>query len=342
MIFFGRFPWNYWYFAEPLLSYAITFAIPKDKLRAFLSAYIPVKGNNGKKEKKSNSKVLQHCKKECEKICPKAEICYSKNEPELLETIDTLRNGFNQHGTIGNIETTIPFCIKPKAMKEILEKQFEQNTGESLDDLTEQLDYLTRRMELRMNSALKTIYFLADEEKNLKKELLERKINIKDICFIVDEFNCRRCNITFNAQEDILFKKIIKECVCPYFERGFSIQITPQNGDLIASIKECSAYSLSCAAICKTKDGEKICGDQAIGFSIGKEHYYLLLADGMGSGLEAGLQSELMVQSLRKLIIGGLSIENARLPNYKSKQKQVHRFTKTRLTSANLCAIIFP
>ncbi len=311
LIFFGRFPWNYWYFAEPLLAYALTFAIPKDKLRSFLSAYIPVRGSNGKKDKKANNKVLQYCQKECEKLCPKAEICYSKNEPELLETIEMLRNGFNQHGTIGNIETAIPFCIKPKAMKSTLEKQFEQNTGESLDDLTEQLDYLTRRMELRMNSALKIIHFLADEEKELEKVLSERKIHVKDICFIVDEFNCRRCNITFSVQEDILFKKIIKECIRPYFERGFSIQIKRQNGNYVANIKECSAYSLSCAAICKTKDGEKICGDQAIGFSIGKERYYLLLADGMGSGLEAGLQSELIVQSLRKLIIGGLSIENA-------------------------------
>ena len=67
---------------------------------------------------------------------------------------------------------------------------------------------------------------------------------------------------------------------------------------------------IQCAALCRAKDQETVCGDQAIGFSIDKKRYCLILSDGMGCGRQAGAYSELTVSVLKRLLQGGMSISN--------------------------------
>jgi stage II sporulation protein E len=105
--------------------------------------------------------------------------------------------------------------------------------------------------------------------------------------------------------------------------------------DILANIKERTTYSLECAALCKTKNGETICGDQAIGFTGSKSKYYLLLADGMGCGKDAFLQSELIIKTLKKLIKGGLSVVSA-LNTYRSITRINESFG---FSTIDICAI---
>ncbi len=69
--------------------------------------------------------------------------------------------------------------------------------------------------------------------------------------------------------------------------------------------------SVQCAALCKTKQGETICGDSALAFNADQNHYVLLLSDGMGSGKEAFAQSCWTVTLLQKLLRAGLAAEGA-------------------------------
>lgn len=84
--------------------------------------------------------------------------------------------------------------------------------------------------------------------------------------------------------------------------------------ECITSVKhsalEINPYMIQCAALCRAKDQEAICGDQAIGFSIDQKRYCLILSDGMGCGRQAGAYSELTVSVLKRLLQGGMSVSN--------------------------------
>lgn len=335
LFFFGKFPWNYFYFAEPLISYAIAFLVPKNKLRTFLSVYIAVKQNKTVEREAPDRELIRACSRDCQSICPKAAVCYEKNIKELADALEMLSNRYAQTENFGDIEAAIPFCIKPHAMADIIEKRLVFSQAESFEDLVEQLNHLSKKMELKMTASNQPIQFL-DEEENIIRELLEkRKISVKEINFIVDERNCKKCDIRFILHDEIVYENIIKEVVAPFFQNSLSLKIIETDTEYIAHIKESSRYNVACAALCKTKSGEQISGDTALGFSAGKDLYYLILADGMGSGKEAGIQSDLTIDSIRRLIIGGLSVPGA-LNVYRS----VARFREdTVFATIDICSI---
>ena len=220
-------------------------------------------------------------------------------------------------------------------MAEIVKKQLICCNGEEFDDLIEQLNQLSRKMEVKMVSSVSPIRFFADEEAIIRKELEQRKLTVRDINFIEDSQHCKKCDIAFSPEEDVLYKKILREVMAPYFNEGFTIKTAEKDGNYWAHIKEKSNFIISCAALCKNKSGEHICGDNALGFSLGKDTYCLLLADGMGSGTEAGYESKLAVDTVRKLLSGGLSVQNA-LNIYRSAE----RFRENSgFTTVDICVI---
>ncbi len=311
LFFFGKFPWNYWYFSEPLIAFALIFFVPKNRLRNFLSSYIAVKMPKGSDTTEPPKNLLDACQRECSAICPKAEICYKKNASELAEALETLSERFCQTETIGNVEELLPFCIKPTAMTEMVEKRLIYSHSEDFEDLVDQLNHLSRKMELKMDAAIRSVRFLTEEESKIRTALERRHVQVKEINFILDERNCKKCDIQCTLGEDLLYEKVIEETVAPYFSNGFTIKMIQENGELFAHIKESNLFQISCSALCKTKGGEQISGDNALGFSAGNGFYYLLLADGMGSGKEASLQSELAIGMVRKLVSGGLTVPGA-------------------------------
>ncbi|MBR5783104.1 MAG: SpoIIE family protein phosphatase [Clostridia bacterium] len=70
-------------------------------------------------------------------------------------------------------------------------------------------------------------------------------------------------------------------------------------------------YTVDCAALCRTKEGETVCGDSALAFRADQNRYVLLLSDGMGSGKDAFAQSRWTVTLLQKLLKAGLRAEGA-------------------------------
>ncbi len=337
LFFFGKFPWSYWYFAEPMVAYSLVFFVPKQKVRDILSAYIPVK-NSGKvkdHDKSANNIILQ-CQTECREICPRAEKCYGKKLFELSEGLEVLTERYIKTESIDHLEDALPFCIKPRAMSAIVERQLIQSNSQNYEDLLDQLEQISRRIERKMDAAVQTVSFLNEEEEKIKDSLEKRRITVNDINFIIDEQTIKKCTIQFTPAGDILYEKIVREVLSGYFKNGFSLKIDPIESGYLAQIKESQCYEISCAALCKTRSGEQISGDTALGFSAGK-YYYLILADGMGSGKEAGMQSGVLIDTLRRLIIGGLSVVQA-LNAYRSalRLRQSNYFTTVDICSMDL------
>ncbi len=336
LFFFGKFPWDYPLFAEPLIAYACTICVPKDWIRRTLSQYIAVR-SNGVAKQKSYQKIVDACKNECSIICPKAALCYDKNADELTEALESLAEKYRHTEEFGNIEEAIPFCIKPHAMARIIRNRLVFTHSEDLEDLIDQLDHVSMKMKQRIDATIRDIRFLTDQEESIKTELSKSNIIVKDINFISDERDKKRCEISFIPQSNVSYEPIIQNTLSHHFNTAIDIAFEHSDGDYIARAKERSQYNISCAALCRTKQGEQICGDQAIGFSAGKNTYYLMLADGMGSGKMAGIQSELIVDTLRKLIEGGLSVFGAlKVYNSASRLHQDCTFTTIDICSVDL------
>lgn len=312
LLFFGKFPWNYWLFAEPMIAFAVSFFIPKEKMRRYLAAYIAIRLPKGEKKNAEDfKKIIEKCKVECGIFCPKAIACYQKNSAELIDLLEDLSERYTCTEDFGEIEPSLEFCIKPKAMTNIIKKQLTHLNSDDFDELTEQLNKITKNLELKMNSSINTIQFLSNEEKAIKNSLSNRRIGVKEINFIVDERNCRRCEILFDYNEDLIYEKIFKEVLSPHFPQGVDLRIIKKGSEGVVYANESALYRLSCSAVCKAKTGEEICGDNALAFSGSKGIYYLMLADGMGSGKEASVRSQTAVDLLKRLLIGGLSVSNA-------------------------------
>lgn len=312
LIFFGKFPWNYWLFAEPIAAYGIAFFVPKEKLRLFLSSYITVRTwKKGKKYKENIGKIITGCEEECANFCPKSATCYQKNKELLIEGLEEMAERYDQTKELGDIEAFLPFCIKPKTMQGIILRQFLLENSEDFNELTLQLDEISKRIEEKINASAFTVKFLNEEENKISKALEKRKIDVKEINFIVDEHQMKRCEIEFLCTKDLLYDQILNHILSPFFPNGLNLNLKMNDGIGFARATESNRYRIQCAAICKTKDGEERCGDKAFGFSIGNGIYYLLLADGMGSGMGAAYQSEIAIDTLKKLLMGGVSVRNA-------------------------------
>jgi len=99
-------------------------------------------------------------------------------------------------------------------------------------------------------------------------------------------------------------------------ERATGFSLSPRrcflrDTDSCASFVRRAPFTVQCAALCKTKEGETVCGDNALAFSADQSHYVLLLSDGMGSGKEAFAQSCWTLTLLQKLLRAGVRAEGA-------------------------------
>lgn len=109
---------------------------------------------------------------------------------------------------------------------------------------------------------------------------------------------------------------LTKAALLGLMERAAGFSLTPRQCYIkkqgsYASFVRRAPFSVQCAALCKTKEGETVCGDSALAFSADQAHYILLLSDGMGSGKDAFAQSFWTITLLQKLLRAGLKAEGA-------------------------------
>ncbi len=94
--------------------------------------------------------------------------------------------------------------------------------------------------------------------------------------------------------------------------KTLSTDVMRDNVDADAPAKK---YTISCAAITKSKGGEEYCGDCYTYMPLG-EKYLVALSDGMGTGKEANLQSSLSLSFLEDFLSAGFdTLQALRLIN---------------------------
>lgn len=319
---YGKFPWSYWLFGELLLSYCIVSVIPKKKIQKLIHRYIPTYSTANQANEQ-----FKKCKNECASNCPNFKKCYQKNTTLIKE----LLLKFTEE-TIETIE--LEFCNNPQIMRTNIRKVYSISQEENIDQIINELGIISKEFE-KIKSCVPTLQALEKEEYEIKKQLAKRKVNVRDISFTQNRAKKKSCTLVFESNEEVLYQKIIRETVSPFFECPITIHCIEQNELITAKIKEQSNYKLSCAALAKTKNENDYSGDSAIGFSDECNHYYLILADGMGSGKNARIQSEAIINLFHNALSNGIAVASA-IHLYRSLSRFHNSFS---FTTLDICSV---
>lgn len=103
----------------------------------------------------------------------------------------------------------------------------------------------------------------------------------------------------------------LKNKICEVCKNEFIInKETIEQRSLMCRFEQAENYKIECFALYKAKRGETICGDNVTAFKCTNGFYYLLLADGMGSGKEAYNKSLNAINLTKKLLKSGFDLEN--------------------------------
>ncbi len=331
LFFFEKFPWNYWYFTEPFIAFGIVAAMPKKKLKEILENYIPLRSERA--PSKAPVDLRQDLKSFCKASCPHYKWCRTENDEEMQSLFEKLEKTSDYDPE--NIEKDIPFCKKKEMLTGFIKEKIATLDQEELNDIANQLNSLTKKLEDQALSGVHPVQFLEQEENELKKSLTERNLRVKEINFIVDEQKIKRCDLQIEAADDLMADRIIEDCLKPHFEKKPTIKYQRKDDTIYVHIIENEGFQIHCAALCKTKKGEKFCGDNALGFSSGKNKYCLVLTDGMGSGKNACIHSTLAIDTIRKLTAGGLNVLQSM-----NIFRSIHRLSNDAVfTTVDICEI---
>ena len=192
-----------------------------------------------------------------------------------------------------------------QSMNEGSSKSESENKNE-IGEMVEQLNYISKRLESVIDDEGMTTMNFDDLEHKLSETFKNEGLKVKDIRLLCDNRKSMSGSVTFEDQSVVEIKDKIKDILSTQLKFPFILK-TEQNKIIL---KEVNPFFIQCAALCRAKDCEAVCGDQAIGFSIDKKRYCLILSDGMGCGRQAGAYSELTVSVLKRLLQSGMSISN--------------------------------
>ncbi|MBS6185118.1 MAG: stage II sporulation protein E, partial [Clostridium celatum] len=152
-----------------------------------------------------------------------------------------------------------------------------------------------------------------DIDKLLRKTLVKNKIRYNNIYSYTDRKGHLKIKIKIDSYDGENYcKKSIIPVISELVRTPLSIaedgcKINPETDECSITIEEAYKYNVSSYVSFNVKDGEKYSGDS---YSFGQNkvgEYVTIVSDGMGSGPEAGLESEAAIELIEKFMEGGFS-----------------------------------
>lgn len=150
-------------------------------------------------------------------------------------------------------------------------------------------------------------------DKVLRKTLAKNKIRYNSIYSYTDRKGRLKIKIKIDSYDGENYcRKIILPIISEFIRTPLSIAqdgctIDPETNECSIVIEESYKYNVSSYVSFNVKDGEKYSGDS---YSFGQNkvgEYVTIVSDGMGSGPEAGLESEAAIELIEKFMEGGFS-----------------------------------
>ena len=150
-------------------------------------------------------------------------------------------------------------------------------------------------------------------DKLLRKTLVKNQIRYDNVYSYTDRKGRLKIKIKIDSHDGENYcRKLIIPVISELVRTPLSIaedgcKINPETGECSITIEESYKYNVSSYVSFNVKDGEKYSGDS---YSFGQNkvgEYVTIVSDGMGSGPEAGLESEAAIELIEKFMEGGFS-----------------------------------
>ncbi len=175
-----------------------------------------------------------------------------------------------------------------------------------INNISNSLEDIFKEFENDMTSCLEI-------DKLLRKTLNKNNIEYNDIYSYTDKKGRLKIKINVdNSNGEVYCTKKIIPVISALVKTPLNIieeesRISPETNECIIIIEETARYNVISKVASNSKDGEKYSGDS---YNFGKNingEYVTILSDGMGSGPEAGMESEVVIDLVEKLIECGFS-----------------------------------
>lgn len=148
-------------------------------------------------------------------------------------------------------------------------------------------------------------YFLKEVEDRIKKEFLSEKLPIYNVT--VMENSSSAYDVYLTPEKSIgpeHTKKIVSRAI------GMPMKIKDEQSGTVHLVSD-NLYFPDISVKSSTKDGETVSGDTVLYFESEYNKFYVILADGMGSGKEAQKESQMTASLLKEFILAGVDIKIA-------------------------------
>ena len=258
------------------------------------------------------------CDEICDIYCPKCimrSVCWEKECSSTQDVFSKISKALCDKGYVEADDVDKFMKDRCRHMDRILERINDSHAG-LLESMIKQnktevfaMDY--ESMAHLLENAVKTNCeeYLPDE--SLRNKLMEAckhmKLSARNVCV----YGKRRLSIIAGGVDLRAVKmtaKEIKQC----FENICRVRLTTPtyevDGDYITMTLESERrFDVEFAASSNTKANETYCGDLICMFENGRDYFYSLISDGMGSGREAALTSRLCGIFLKKMLMAGNS-----------------------------------
>lgn len=152
-------------------------------------------------------------------------------------------------------------------------------------------------------------------DKVLRKTLAKNKVRYINIYSFTDRKGRLKIKVKLDSIDgEVYCRKHIIPSISEFVRTPLSIPedgcvINPETNECSITIEETHKYNVVSYAAFNVKDGEKYSGDS---YSFGNNkvgEYVTMISDGMGSGPEAGLESEAAIELVEKFTEGGFKEE---------------------------------
>lgn len=216
---------------------------------------------------------------------------------------------------------------------------------EGREVIANQINNMSTSVSSILSDFNKNVNSCLEIDKVLRKTLSKHKIRYKNIYSFTDRKGRLKIKIKIDSfdGENYCRKEIIP-VISEFIRTPLNIaedgcKIDPKTNECSIVIEEAYKYKVSSFVSFNVKDGEKYSGD-SYSFGVNKVgEYVTIVSDGMGSGPEAGLESEAAIELIEKFMEGGFS-ENTMLNTVNSimgmKFSEDEKFTTLDMNSIDL------
>ena len=251
--------------------------------------------------------ALEVCEAHCY-TCPKQEICWKRDVETTNKNINKMGRAMFNKGELCKDDVEERFLHRCPNIEAIMEELNSKNREIALDNVkNDKLEVCAQSYE----SVAKIIGEAFDGERQMavNKELTDKAVRVAANCgFIADKievFDGKRKEI-IAAGVDIQRSKCTSEVLRHEMEKALCLslneaEITQEDGCVILKFDTRNTYTVEASSLTHTPDEESQNGDSYGVFVYGTRQY-MVICDGMGSGRDAHLTSELCVELLKRML----------------------------------------